>query len=516
MGSWCKVDLLSQPERANQADRCADNIDIIACGTGTERVNDLMLDTIAFHARRTPARLALIDPVAGDFSYGETHRLVVALADKLLREIPDLRDLQSVAVACSDVRWHLLLTFALEALGVSVMAFVEPPDPGLRAALRHFPLVVGETGPAVSTQRYFRVSNSWFDSVMAEPRNARFESRTWKPNDVVAILTTSGSTGEAKCIPLHREAYDLREQNRVWQYGLSAESRYLVAMPISVSIVGMVARATLRCGGSLRFWRSGNPLIADPWITHTTLLPSHVQSILASTPADYRPTLPVKIFATGAPLSLALRDRAVARLGASVTNSYGTNETGTAIWFAADGTGEVLPGVDVEIVDQGLAAVPKGVAGLMRLRSREMARGYLDPELTSQRFVNGWYLSDDVAVMQTPRQVMLQGRSDTMINIGGTKVSPDEIEGVLFESHVARELAVCALPGSDGIDELYVLVADASMTDDALIKAVTGVLGPNFGHVRIARVASIPRNAGGKVQRHRLRELLANRAPSNT
>ena len=140
---------------------------------------------------------------------------------------------------------------------------------------------------------------------------------------------------------------------------------------------------------------------------------------------------------------MALRDRAVARLGATVTNSYGTNETGTAIWFGAGGDGEVLPGVDVEIVDQRQSPMPKGVAGLMRLRSREMARGYLDPELTSQRFVTGWFLSDDVALMQNPRQVMLQGRSDTMINIGGNKVSPDEIEGVLFESRVAAELAVC-------------------------------------------------------------------------
>ena len=71
-----------------------------------------------------------------------------------------------------------------------------------------------------------------------------------------------------------------------------------------------------------------------------------------------------------------------------------------------------------------------------------------------------------------------------------------------------------ALPGSDGIDELYVLVADVSMSDDALIGAVTGALGPNFGHVRIARVASIPRNAAGKVQRQALRELLAGRVPS--
>ena len=473
-----------------------------------------MLDTIAFHARRAPARIALIDAAGVEVSYHEMHRLVVALSDKLLREIPDLRALQPVAVACRDARWHLLLTFALEALGVSVLAFVEPPDPGLRGALRHCQLIIAEDGAFAPEQRHFAISERWFLSLQTAPQNVMFQAHRWNPDDTVAILTTSGSTGGAKCIALHREAYDLREQNRVWQYGLSAESRYLVAMPISVSIVCMVARATLRCGGSLRLWHSGNPLLTDPLITHTTLLPSHVQTLLASTPASYRPTLPLKIFSTGAPLSLALRDRAVARLGARVTNSYGTNETGTAIWFGAAGDGDVLPGVDVEIVDQQQALVPKGVAGVMRLRSREMARGYLDAELTAERFVDGWYLSDDIALMHQPRQVVLHGRSDTMINIGGSKMSPDEIEWILQDSRIAKDLAVCSMPNSDGIEELYVLVAQSSLSDAALVEAVTRALGPNFGHVRIAKIASVPRNAAGKVQRQEVRELLAQRTPS--
>ena len=203
-----------------------------------------MLDTIAFHARRTPARIALIDPVAGETSYDEAHRLVVALADKLQREIPDLRDLQPVAVACSDVRWHLLLTFALEALGIAVLAFVEPPDPGLRVALKLCPLLIGEAGPVASAQRYFGISKRWFESVKAEPQNARFQARSpGGPMTWWRFSRPRAPTGAAKCIALHREAYDLREQNRVWQYGLCAESRYLVAMPISVSIVAMVARA---------------------------------------------------------------------------------------------------------------------------------------------------------------------------------------------------------------------------------------------------------------------------------
>lgn len=494
----------------------ASNIAIIARDTDARLIIRTMLDTIAFHARRTPQRIALVDPFAGEVSYQEVHRLVVALADKLLQEIPDVRALQPVAVACSDVRWHLLLTFALEALGVAVLAFVEPSDPGIRAALEHCALVIGETDGQGFAQRCFTVSSSWFEELKAMPANSRFEGWSWKPEDVVAILTTSGSSGAAKCIALHREAYDLREQNRVWQYGLSAESRYLVAMPISVSIVQMVARATLRCGGSLRFWRSGNPLIADPLISHTTLLPSHLQTLLASTPLDYRPARPLKIFSTGAALGMALRDRAVARLGAEVINSYGTNETGTAVWFGAAGDGDVLPGVDIEIVDQQRKPVPKGVPGLMRLRSREMARGYLDRKLSAERFVDGWYLSDDVALMHHPRQVRLQGRSDSMINIGGTKVSPEEIEAVLLDYRVAQDLAVCALPDGDGIDQLYVLVADTSMSNDALIAAVIAALGPNFGHVRIARVAMIPRNAAGKLQRLALRDLLAARLAPNT
>jgi acyl-coenzyme A synthetase/AMP-(fatty) acid ligase len=143
-----------------------------------------------------------------------------------------------------------------------------------------------------------------------------------------------------------------------------------------------------------------------------------------------------------------------------------------------------------------------------------MARGYLDQQLSAERFVDGWYLTDDLALMHHPRQVLLQGRSDTMINIGGHKVSPEEVEGVLLQACMAENLAVSTWPNSDGIEELYVLVADISLSNEALIKAVVGALGGNFGHVRIARVDRIPRSVAGKVQRAALRALLARLTPS--
>jgi fatty-acyl-CoA synthase len=241
-------------------------------------------------------------------------------------------------------------------------------------------------------------------------------------------------------------------------------------------------------------------------ITHTTLLPVHVQTFLAATPVEFVPKQQIKLFSTGAPLSASLRDRAVARLGAELKNSYGTNETGTVAWFGLKGDGEVLAGVDVEIVDAALNVLPRGVPGRVRVRSSEVARGYLDADLTRERFIDGWFLTDDVGIMHGPRELTLVGRSDTMINIGGTKVLPEEIEELLTQRAIARDIAVCTLPNKDGVDELYIAIAEPKVESHQMIDAVRSCLGPNFGHIRLVLTDLVPRNAQGKIMRKVLKE----------
>jgi fatty-acyl-CoA synthase len=470
----------------------------------------MSLELIAYHASTKPSAVAMVDAFGKEHTYEETRRTIIKLARMIEARLPDLRKRQPVGVAYADKQWHFLLTLALEALGIATLPFVQPIDVNLSSALSMCGMLLAGDPPTDAKIPFFRLEQSWLeagDDRLEPGADAQFAPHRFFPDDVVLILVTSGSEGIAKCIPLHRQARDLREYNRIWRYAMGPSTRYLVSLPLTVATVNFLARATLRCGGTVVFWRDQTPAESFNGITHATFLPAHlVQLMTVIAPNAIEPRNRFKLFSIGAPLSDALREKASTHLNAEIFNLYGCNEIGGCASIDESGVAHVLPGVELEMVDSRMQAVEFGEAGSIRVRSEEMATRYLDEQSTREKFVDGWFMTGDTGVMIAPRCFQLSGRADHMINIGGLKVPPDGLEEALSRSGLARDLAVCSLPNADGIHELHVAVAEPMQDQANMLRIIAEKIGPGLWPVRLVLLQRIPRGHAGKIQRAQLVE----------
>jgi acyl-coenzyme A synthetase/AMP-(fatty) acid ligase len=253
------------------------------------------------------------------------------------------------------------------------------------------------------------------------------------------------------------------------------------------------------------FWRDQDPVSSLNEITHATFLPGHLVQLMTVIPPDAIERKDrFKLFSIGAPLSRALRERASVHLHADIVNLYGCNEIGGCASIDESGMAHVLPGVELEVVDGQMQVMEFGEAGLIRVRSDEMALRYLDAATTREKFIDGWFMTGDTGVMLSPRRFQLTGRADYMINIGGLKVEPDGLEDTLLRSGVGRDLAVCALPNADGIHELYVAVAGPMQDEAGMKRILSEKIGLGLWPVRVVLLQRIPRSVGGKIQRAQL------------
>ena len=159
-------------------------------------------------------------------------------------------------------------------------------------------------------------------------------------------------------------------------------------------------------------------------------------------------------------------------------------------------------------VDDERDAAP-GETGIVEMRGPGLMEGYWNrPEATAAEMRDGdWFVTGDVGSLDETGRLTLQGRAGDMIISGGYNVYPKEIELILDDVDGVEESAVVGVPHPD-FGEGIVAVIVGDVTDDAMQDAL-GALA-RFKHPRrFVRVAELPRNAMGKVQKQVLRSELS-------
>src|SRR3954449_5887221 len=125
------------------------------------------------------------------------------------------------------------------------------------------------------------------------------------------------------------------------------------------------------------------------------------------------------------------------RLGAVVQVTYSSNETNTVCFVDNGNVGTLIDGAEVRIVDHAGETLTQGQTGLVQVKTQTMAKAYWnDPARTAAAFVDGWYRTSDTGYIPEPGKLVVLGRADDMLNIGGVKVPPAPLED-----------AVKAIPG---------------------------------------------------------------------
>ncbi len=359
-------------------------------------------------------------------------------------------------------------------------------------------------------------------------------------DDVAFVTWTSGTTGPPKAILQTHDGYlelldrvlgPLRGGTSSAGSGGSQGEPTPNLVPVSVALNAGIYNVCfgLRAGAAVvlmaRFATAEFAELVHRHRIRSTVLPPAAMVMLADDPAvtDLAPLRYVRSIT--APLSPLAARRFMDRFGVTVLNGYGQAEVGEVIgWTAADArehpdklgaVGRPHPGVSIRVVGENGEHVPEGSVGELLVRPPRMAVGYAGGASLADRLDDDGYLrTGDHARVDAEGFVWIEGRTSDLINRGGNKVFPEQVEEVLCLAAGVREAAVVGLPDERlGQVPVAVVVGDAS--DDELVAVCREHLAPYKVPVAFHRAEELPRSEVGKVLRQQLAAGLA-RAPEGT
>ncbi|CAM5461044.1 class I adenylate-forming enzyme family protein [Streptomyces griseus] len=368
-----------------------------------------------------------------------------------------------------------------------------------------------------------------------------------RPEDDATILYTSGTTGRPKGAVATQLAQAGAALNPRYHAAASALARGVIPGqgPAPVSLMTFpffhVAAftgfyAAMAAGGALVLmhkWDADEALrlIRTHRVTHFSGVPATGLQLLeaAERAGDGDALGGLGLFSTGgAAPPPALVARLTARYGTRVEprNGYGLTETsgGVLAHFGDEyraepgGAGRPTPVTETRIAGPSGDELPDGEAGELWLRGQSLFRGYWrDPAATEEAFADGgWFRTGDLAVRSEGRISVVDRIKDVVIR-GGENVSCVEVEGVLHDHPDVADAAVLGIPHPVLGEEVAAVVrprAGAVVTAEDLREHVGGRLAAFKVPARVLFTEQpLPRNATGKLLKHRLRVLLEAAAP---
>lgn len=351
-----------------------------------------------------------------------------------------------------------------------------------------------------------------------------FEDVPRGPDDLAAILYTSGTTGRSKGAMLthFNLASNAETLRQAWRF--TASDRLLHALPIFHTHGLFVAtNVTLLAAGSMIFLPAfdlDEILRLLPDSTAMMGVPTFYTRLLSRSDLTRDLVSHMRLFVSGsAPLSAETHREFEARTGHAILERYGMTETNMNTSNPYDGprvagtVGPPLPGVEIRIADPATGAeLPPGKVGVIEIRGANVCKGYWRmPGKTAEAFrPDGYFISGDMGLVDEAGYVRIVGRDKDLIITGGLNVYPAEVESAIEALPGVAECAVIGAPHPD-FGEAVVAVVIANLgaePDEAAIKAALAEsLAAYKRPKRVWFVDSLPRNAMGKVQKNRLREI---------
>lgn len=346
------------------------------------------------------------------------------------------------------------------------------------------------------------------------------------------LLTSSGTSGTPKVVPLTERQLLYVAQRIVVHHGLGPLDRGYSPLPlfhVNAQVVGLIS--TLVAGSSLvldrKFRRTGFWELLDSWgVTWCNTVPA-ILAILADSPAPDARTVARLRFArtASAPLPAAVQSRFESRSGVSVLETYGMSEAASQITAnplpgseRRQGSVGLPVGVLVRVVDEQRRTCEPGEVGSIEIRGPSVVHEYVmpgpDEHRRPARTADGWLVTGDIGYQDADGFLTHTGRADDVINRGGEKVYPREIEEVL-RSHasvveavavgqadqILGECPVAYVVARDGADPAGLAAELQSLCADRLVRAKRPA--------RLAVVDTLPKGPTGKVSRRRLADARA-------
>jgi acyl-CoA synthetase (AMP-forming)/AMP-acid ligase II/thioesterase domain-containing protein len=490
------------------------------------------IDAIARYAESTPQSPALVDSNGVTLSYEKFWAKVLAVG----------RRLEDSGIGFDNTVAVLLPQGPLQVLAIAgvldhcVCAPIHPrttvnETQRFLAALRADAIVASpdfETeaeaavamGLTVVVARDGQHPDEWQIRRPAAPRD--FPAHA---SDTILLLITSATSGSSKVVPLSAVNLDAQAKPRSKLLRLTESDRLLQMTSLSHSIGIDNTFAQFLTGGAIIATGGFDPSAYSRWLeelrpTWYDCAPTVHQAALAQL-RGRPPSHPVSlrfVQSAGAPLPGEVRQELEQILRVRVLNDYGMTETGPIATDACTPSDRVpgsvgrSSGIDLGILNETGDLLPPDVEGEIAVRGPAVFAGYLDnPEANRTAFRNGWFCTGDLGRLDQEGNIFVTGRLKEMINRGGEKIVPGEVDLVLASHPAVLEAAAFSVPhptlGEDVACAVVLRPGDGpAITTTELRRFAAQQLASFKVPRRIWIVDQIPRGEQGKPQRWLLTE----------
>ena len=477
-----------------------------------------ILDAIFSHAAETPSKPAVVD--------GNVVVTYSGLADGIRRAASALSGLgvrrgDRVAISAQKGTGYVFFYFASQFIGaVNVVVDAQSSEGRLRfvEAKTRPVLCLGYSSPDVRSLGFDEIDLSAASAAAAPAGEGA------SPDDVAEILFTTGTTGEPKGVCLSHANIFASASNINSFIGNTADDVEVLALPIchsfglgrlrcclvkgaTIVLLGSFANLPLFFRALERHQATGFGMVPAAW--------AYIRKVSGDRIARFAP--PIRYIEIGSAAMPRERKEELAKMfsNARICHHYGLTEASRAAFmeYHADATDlntigrEVCAEVSIRVFDEGGRPQPDGTPGEICVRGNMVMKGYLDRGRTDVDFFGEYFRTGDIGWRSPDGRLYLAGRKKELINVGGRKASPSEIEDAAISLGV--EDCICAAaPDPEGIlgevPKLYILRNGTSLSFDELKSRLSGVLEPYKVPVMYEWIDVIPKTASGKKQRLQL------------
>ena len=340
-------------------------------------------------------------------------------------------------------------------------------------------------------------------------------------DDIALVLHTSGTTSRPKIVPLSQRNVCASARHIRATLALTPADRCLNIMPL-FHIHGLIAAvlSSLEAGASVHCTPGFNALHIFRWLDEVkpswyTAVPTMHQAILARAGRNKESIGRLKlrfIRSSSSSLPPPVMRELEETFGCPVLEAYGMTEASHQMASnplpprpRKPGSVGVAAGPDVAIMDETGKLLTPGDVGEIVIRGPNVTNGYENnPQANAGAFTNGWFRTGDQGVMDKEGYVTLTGRLKEIINRGGEKISPREVDDVLMEHPAIAQAVTFAMPHEMlGEEVAAAVVLRENMTADE--KEIRAFVAKHVADFKVPRkvliLDEIPKGATGKLQR---------------
>ena len=502
---------------------------------------------LRFHAERIPDAIAIAAPGRKPLTYNRLlsqidyvvnilNRAGIGRNDRVAVVLPDGPEMAVAFLAvaagatCAPLNAAYRASefdFYLSDLNAKALIIPFGSDSSAIAMAQKRGIVVMQLSPALEAE-------AGFFTLTSEERLRPEYGGVAQPTDIALTLHTSGTTSRPKLVPLTQVNICTSAHNSIVALELSSRDRCLNVMPLFHIHGLMVILSSLAIGGSIvccrnvdsNFFRCMEEF-RPSWYTAS---PAIHQAILAQ--AKWNSNIvndcPLRfIRSSSSPLPPKVMAELESIFKVPVIESYAMTEAAYQISSnrlppgnRKIGSVGVEAGPEIGVMDDSGNLLPHSNTGEIVIRGPNITKGYENnPAANATSFTSGWFRTGDVGHLDADGYLFITGRLKEIINRGGEKISPREVDEVIMQHPAVAQVATFAVPhrvlGED-VAAAIVLREDTVATENDIREFVLDRLADFKVPRQIVIVDAIPKGPTGKLQRVGLAERLGITASSQS